>query len=389
MSIFALSHFTCDYMEHSYVGSRCCDNSSYPLIPVDKKVIKVASSFSQGAANLVIGWNTYAADVEKLTRGTVVFEFTETATVSENAFNSYQLVREGRYDAALHDANYAVTAYQRNNSFFPVDASFGLTANVVPFGMKASTFLEFVTDHQAIIQKIANIHHVHSVHIDSAGGQISGYLSKCANVTEFKKDPVAWYNGKRGRVGGNSALVLNEFGADAKGYDAATFFQGIADCSFDFGEFINPFVDEALAKLVQDDKVGAVLMTTWGESAPGATLDIDLAVWNSLEPYQQEAMTIAAYRNHVQKVHFMNKNSYNTLNTVYANGNAEIIDVRNLKSNGRPFLDIAHEKWNLINAQKKNESTLWNEFLTAYEEVLELKINYVNIYPETPMTVNR
>ena len=121
----------------------------------------------------------------------------------------------------------------------------------------------------------------------------------------------------------------------------------------------------------------------------GGTLDIDLNVWNSLEAYQQEALTLAAYRNQIQKVHFMNKQSFNTLNTVYANGNAEIIDLTNLKSEGIPFLDITREKWNAINAQKKNESVLWSEFLDAYEQHIKLKTDYVNLYPETPDSVNR
>jgi len=355
--------------------------------------LKVVSSFSQGLSQLVFGYNDFVADVASLSGGLLEFEFSDAASIGESPLVVVQGARNGGFDIALTDPPYGASAYAAGLSYNgskvdAMDKSYGLTGNALPFGMDPFSFLVFREfQAKALIDKESEAYGLHQIVLGSSGGQMSGYLNADANITLFKADPVAWYAGKHGRVGGLSALVLESFDATTQSSSGGELAAGLkTGGAFAFGEFIGPNIDPVIGL---PEGVGAILPTTWGETAPLVSLEINLKTWNSFSAQEKSWLESAAFKNYYRNLKKQYDGSYTKWSDKYVTSGIEIIDLATLTSPSnanKPFLTVAREKWNAVNAGETN--AFWVSFMALYSSYQTTLADWVNKYPENPSSVS-
>lgn len=393
---------TCETIKQSFKEDGCCSNLQKEFDTDTICKTKDSKVFIRG--NVPSEVRICSGDtIESIDAGIEI-------PVGQTSWNylQYDLLRKGYIDITVHDRNYPVLGYKLKDTFvteeyierfgpvLPIDDSYSLWENNLPFGMTGDDFALFLHaggGYEKVIEDTVAKYGSYPLRINFGATQPSGWIGvkendgSPINLEEVKQDMLAWVKGRFGRFGGLSGLVWEHLGLTLTSISLFEVGSAFESGAIQFGEMVGPSVDSNLG-VVSQNRTLAWIPKAWGESSPGAWMEIRNEVWESLSSHQQFCFKQFADSEFVKYGAYV-MSDYNVVKNEFEpaknNGQIEFLDLEVLlsPSNDNKFvIDILRDTWNTIKLEAIASSTSlndfeqqrgksWYEFFELYDTFLE------------------
>ena len=236
-------------------------------------VLDLASTFPGAMPILGDAVHRLAERVARATGGEVVFNFHEPGKLVPAA-DTVNAVSEGRVAAAWAGAGW----------FAAKDSAFNFFSSV-PFGPGIGEYMGWMYGGGGL-QLAREMFHARGVHNIPCGlipAEASGWFRN-----EIKSS--ADLNGLKMRIFGMGALVMQKFGVVTQQDAPGDLFAKLRDGQLDAAEFSLPAMDQPL-KLYEVAKY--YYFPGWHQQATFFDLDINLAIWNTIEDRHKAVIELA------------------------------------------------------------------------------------------------
>ena len=264
------------FLKNSALGGSAAAATSLaaPAIAQGARTLTMVTTWPRGFAGLADAADRAAANINAITDGALTVEVKHAGELV-GAFESFDAVTAGQADM-YHGAEYY---WVNQHPAFAFYAS-------VPFGMTATEFNSwYYHDGGADLHRqLSAIFGVRAMPAGNTGAQAGGWFNTEINSPED-------FQGLKFRMPGLGGKALGFMGASVQNLPGGEIYQALASGALDATEWVGPWSDE---------KVGfqevAQFYYTAGFHEPGTALSlgVNLDVFESLTPAQQQAIEISA-----------------------------------------------------------------------------------------------
>ncbi len=300
-------------------GAAAASTLAAPAYAQGKRTLTMVTTWSRGLAGVHDAAERVATIITEMTDGQLTVDL-KAAGELVGAFEVFDAVSAGQADM-YHGVDYYFLGQHPAISFF----------SQIPFGM---TFMEYANwiYHDGggeLSDELYSIFGLKAFSSGNTGPQSGGWFAKEMNSPED-------FQGLKFRMPGLGGQVLGKLGASVQNLPGAEVYQALSSGAIDGTEWIGPWADEkaGFQEITKTYYTGG-----FHEPGPNLNLTMNLDVYESLTPVQQEIVSQVARAGNIW-----------TMSLFMANNSAAL---QRLQSGGVKVMEFPDSVWDAFGAAAK------------------------------------